>query len=100
MSSEVVQVDLTRLPAWRLLDDRDAITRTFTFKDFNAAFGFMTRVALVAERMNHHPEWLNVWNRVEVVLSSHDAGGLTQLDIELAHRISAAARAENAQPGG
>ena len=77
----------TRLPAWRLLDGRDAIARTFTFKDLNAAFGFMTRVALVAERMNHHPEWLNVWNRVEVVLSTHDAGGLTERDVKLAEAI-------------
>jgi 4a-hydroxytetrahydrobiopterin dehydratase len=73
-----------RLPAWRMVDGRDAITRTFTFKDFNAAFGFMTRVALAAERMNHHPEWLNVWNRVEVTLSTHDAGGLTERDLKLA----------------
>ena len=73
-----------RLPAWRMVDGRDAITRTFTFKDFNAAFGFMTRAALAAERMNHHPEWLNVWNRVEVTLSTHDAGGLTERDLKLA----------------
>jgi 4a-hydroxytetrahydrobiopterin dehydratase len=73
-----------RLPLWRLVDGRDAISRTFTFKDFNAAFGFMTRAALVAEKMNHHPEWLNVWNRVEVTLSSHDAGGLTERDLKLA----------------
>ena len=73
-----------RLPAWRMMDGRDAITRTFTFKDFSAAFGFMTRAALAAERMNHHPEWLNVWNRVEVTLSSHDAGGLTERDLKLA----------------
>ena len=73
-----------RLPAWRMVDGRDAMTRTFTFKDFSAAFGFMTRAALAAERMNHHPEWLNVWNRVEVTLSSHDAGGLTERDLKLA----------------
>ena len=77
----------TRLPGWRPADGRDAIARTFTFKDFNAAFGFMTRVALVAERMNHHPEWLNVWNRVEVTLSSHDAGGLTERDLKLAEAM-------------
>jgi len=74
----------TRLPGWRPVDGRDAISKTFTFKDFNAAFGFMARVALAAERMNHHPEWLNVWNRVEVTLSSHDAGGLTERDLKLA----------------
>jgi 4a-hydroxytetrahydrobiopterin dehydratase len=76
-----------RLPEWRLVEGRDAIARTFSFKDFNAAFGFMTRVALVAERMNHHPEWLNVWNRVEVTLSSHDAGGLTERDLKLAEAM-------------
>jgi 4a-hydroxytetrahydrobiopterin dehydratase len=76
-----------RLPAWRLVDGRDAITRTFTFKDFNAAFGFMTRAALAAERMNHHPEWFNVWNRVEVTLSTHDAGGLTERDLKLAEAM-------------
>jgi 4a-hydroxytetrahydrobiopterin dehydratase len=74
----------TRLPGWRLVDGRDAIARTFTFKDFNAAFGFMARVALAAERLNHHPEWFNVWNRVDVTLSSHDAGGLTERDLKLA----------------
>jgi 4a-hydroxytetrahydrobiopterin dehydratase len=77
----------TRLPAWRPVDGRDAIARTFTFKDFNAAFGFMTRAALVAEKMNHHPEWLNVWNRVEVTLTSHDAGGLTERDLKLAEAM-------------
>jgi 4a-hydroxytetrahydrobiopterin dehydratase len=77
----------TRLPQWRLVEGRDAIARTFTFKDFNAAFGFMTRAALVAERMNHHPEWLNVWNRVEVTLSTHDAGGLTERDLRLAEAM-------------
>jgi 4a-hydroxytetrahydrobiopterin dehydratase len=76
-----------RLPGWRLVEGRDAIARTYSFKDFNAAFGFMTRVALVAERMNHHPEWLNVWNRVEVTLSSHDAGGLTERDLKLAEAM-------------
>ena len=69
------------------MDGRDAIARTFTFKDFNAAFGFMTRAALVAEKMNHHPEWLNVWNRVEVTLTSHDAGGLTERDLKLAEAM-------------
>jgi 4a-hydroxytetrahydrobiopterin dehydratase len=77
----------TRLPEWRLAEGRDAISRTFTFKDFNAAFGFMTRTALIAEAMNHHPEWFNVWNRVEVTLSTHDAGGLTENDLKLAEAI-------------
>ena len=76
-----------RLPGWRLVDGRDAIHKTFTFKDFNEAFGFMARAALVAEQMNHHPEWLNVWNRVEVTLSTHDAGGLTERDMKLAEAM-------------
>ena len=69
---------------WSLSTDRDAIQKTYTFQDFNEAFGFMGRVALQAEKMNHHPEWFNVWNRVEVTLSTHDAGGLSVLDLELA----------------
>ena len=77
----------TRLPGWHLVQGRDAISRTFTFKDFNAAFGFMTRAALVAEAMNHHPEWSNVWNRVDVTLSTHDAGGLTERDLKLAEAM-------------
>ena len=75
------------LPDWRMAEGRDAIQRTFKFKDFNAAFGFMTRAALVAEQMNHHPEWFNVWNRVDVTLSTHDAGGLTELDVKLAQAM-------------
>jgi 4a-hydroxytetrahydrobiopterin dehydratase len=82
---------LAGLPGWSPVDGRDAITNTFTFKDFNQAFGFMSRVALKAEAMNHHPEWFNVWNRVEVTLSTHDAGGLTELDIELAAFMDGAA---------
>jgi 4a-hydroxytetrahydrobiopterin dehydratase len=76
-----------RLPRWTMVDGRDAITRNFKFKDFNAAFGFMTRVALIAEQMNHHPEWFNVWNRVDVTLSTHDAGGLTERDLKLAEAM-------------
>jgi 4a-hydroxytetrahydrobiopterin dehydratase len=76
-----------RLPGWAMAEGRDAIRRTFKFKDFNAAFGFMTRAALVAEQMNHHPEWFNVWNRVDVTLSTHDAGGLTERDLALAEAM-------------
>ena len=76
-----------RLPGWRLADDRDAIQKTFKFKDFREAFGFMARAALVAEKMDHHPEWANVWNRVDVTLSTHSAGGLTDLDLELAEAM-------------
>lgn len=82
---------LAGLDGWAEVEGRDAIAKTFSFKDFNAAFGWMTRAALVAEAMNHHPEWFNVWNRVEVTLSTHDAGGLSELDIKLAKRMDALA---------
>jgi 4a-hydroxytetrahydrobiopterin dehydratase len=75
---------LDKLTGWRIVDGRDAIQRTLTFKDFNAAFGFMSRVALMAERMDHHPEWFNVYNRVEITLSTHDCGGLSERDVTLA----------------
>ncbi|MBL8350755.1 MAG: 4a-hydroxytetrahydrobiopterin dehydratase [Burkholderiaceae bacterium] len=74
------------LPQWRHDARRDAIARQFVFDDFVEAFGFMAQLALVAERMNHHPEWSNVYNRVDIVLTTHDAGGLTPLDIELARQ--------------
>ena len=74
-----------RLSGWRIADgDRDAIEKSFRFSDFNAAFGFMTRVALMADKLDHHPEWSNVYNRVEVLLTTHDADGVTGLDVELA----------------
>ena len=75
---------LAQLPHWRAAEGRDAIVRTFTFVDFNAAFGFMTRVALMADKLDHHPEWSNVYNRVEVLLATHDADGVTDLDLRLA----------------
>jgi 4a-hydroxytetrahydrobiopterin dehydratase len=76
---------LATISDWQATDDnRDAISKKFKFKDFNAAFGFMSRAALMAEKMDHHPEWFNVYNRIEVTLTTHDAGGLTGLDIELA----------------
>jgi 4a-hydroxytetrahydrobiopterin dehydratase len=78
---------LKEVPGWHPVEGRDAITRTLTFKDFNAAFGFMGRVALMAERMDHHPEWFNVYNRVEITLSTHDCGGLSARDIKLAKFI-------------
>lgn len=80
-----------RLPDWSMVPGRDAIQRRFTFADFNAAFGFMARVALLAERQDHHPEWFNVWNRVDITLSTHDAGGLSLRDIALAEAIDAVA---------
>jgi len=82
---------IARLPGWRAVEGRDAITKEFRFKDFNAAFGFMTRVALYADRHDHHPEWFNVYNRVDVTLSTHDAGGVTDKDIALAHFMDQAA---------
>jgi len=78
---------LRKLKGWREAGDGEAITRTFTFADFNEAFGFMTRAALVAEKMDHHPEWTNVYKTVTVTLTSHDAGGVTRRDIELAEAM-------------
>ena len=84
---------LAQLPDWRAADGRDAIVRTFKFADFNAAFGFMTRAALLADKIDHHPEWSNVYNRVEVLLATHDADGVTALDVTMAKFMDAAARA-------
>jgi 4a-hydroxytetrahydrobiopterin dehydratase len=75
---------LRKLPGWTEVAGRDAIARKFVFKDFSAAFGFMTRTALAAEKMDHHPEWFNVYKTVDVTLSTHDAGGVTELDVRLA----------------
>ncbi|WP_203075144.1 4a-hydroxytetrahydrobiopterin dehydratase [Falsiroseomonas ponticola] len=77
------------LPHWQPAEGRDAITRRFRFRDFNEAWGFMARVALLAERQDHHPEWSNVWNRVEILLTTHDAGGLSDRDVALARAIDA-----------
>lgn len=81
------QSALAKLKGWSEVSGRDAISKKFVFKDFNEAFGFMTRVALVAEKMDHHPEWFNVYKTVEVTLSTHDAGGLTERDIKLAETM-------------
>ena len=78
---------LTALPHWALRDDGLAITRTFRFTDFTEAFSFMTRVAILAEKADHHPEWFNVYNRVEITLTTHDAGGLSARDVALAGAI-------------
>tara|TARA_R110002096_G_scaffold78121_10_gene184094 strand:+ start:1731 stop:2051 length:321 start_codon:yes stop_codon:yes gene_type:complete len=78
------QAVLKKLSGWAAVDGRDAICKSFQFADFNEAWGFMSRVAVKAEAMNHHPEWFNVWNRVEITLATHDAGGVTALDLELA----------------
>jgi 4a-hydroxytetrahydrobiopterin dehydratase len=72
---------------WTEVEGRDAIAKTFTFGDFNEAFGWMTRVALVAEHMNHHPEWFNVYRKVEVTLATHDVGGLSNLDVAMASKM-------------
>lgn len=75
---------IAKLNGWELVEGRDAIARAFQFANFSEAFAFMTRAALKAEAMDHHPEWFNVWNKVDVTLSTHDVGGLTELDMELA----------------
>jgi 4a-hydroxytetrahydrobiopterin dehydratase len=84
LTGDARKTALAELAGWAEVQGRDAITKTFTFKDFNAAFGFMTRAALVAEKLDHHPEWFNVYKTVTVTLSTHDAGGLTGLDVTLA----------------
>ena len=95
MSTKLTGNDRTRalaeLDGWAEVEGRDAIRRSVRFGDFTEAFAFMTRVALAAERMNHHPEWFNVWNRVDITLSTHDAGGVTRKDIDLARAIDGAA---------
>lgn len=78
---------LAKLYGWSEVQDRDAIRKKFEFRNFNEAFGFMSRAALMAEKMNHHPEWFNVYKTVEVTLSTHDAGGLTELDVKLAEAM-------------
>jgi 4a-hydroxytetrahydrobiopterin dehydratase len=80
---------LAELAGWTLVEGRDAIQKSFRFKDFNEAFGFMTRVALLADKADHHPEWSNVYNRVEILLTTHDADGLSARDIALAKAIEA-----------
>ena len=87
LDSDARKSALAKLNGWSDVSGRDAITRKFTFKNFNEAFGFMTRAALVAEKMDHHPEWSNVYKTVDVTLSTHDAGGLTELDIRLAEAM-------------
>ena len=87
LTPEARKAAIARLPGWSDVSGRDAIAKKFVFKDFNAAFGFMARVALVAEKMDHHPEWFNVYKTVEVTLSTHDAGGVTELDIKLAETM-------------
>ena len=92
LTADARRTALAGLEGWSEVEGRDAITRTFAFKDFNEAFGFMARAALVAEKLDHHPEWFNVYNRVEVTLSTHDAGGVTERDIALASAMDRLAR--------
>ena len=111
MASKILTVEarsllLKSLPQWRIpqapgatcVGAREAMTREFVFVDFNAAWGFMSRVALAAEQLHHHPEWYNVYNKVSITLTTHDAGGLTDLDSELALKIEAIARGSGALP--
>jgi 4a-hydroxytetrahydrobiopterin dehydratase len=92
LSAEARKSALQGLPGWTETPGREAIARNFIFKDFNEAFGFMCRAALVAEKNDHHPEWRNVYKTVEVVLATHDAGGVTALDIDLAKAMNTIAR--------
>jgi len=88
LTEDALKTALAKLPGWSEVKDRDAITRTFVFRDFNEAFGFMTRAALIAEKLDHHPEWFNVYKTVTVTLSTHDAGGLTERDVKLAEAMN------------
>ncbi len=97
LEAEEIRSALASLPLWSWDEARGAIRREFRFADFNEAFGFMTRIALAAERADHHPEWSNVYNRVDITLSTHDCGGLSQRDIDLA---TVADRAFDAMQGG
>ena len=89
LSAAARKLALTDIPEWRKVPGRDAIARKFAFKDFNAAFAFMTRVARLAQKTDHHPEWSNVYNKVDVTLSTHDAGGVTKKDIAMAKAMEA-----------
>ncbi len=92
LSAEARRKFFEDFPRWSAVEGRDAAQKTFRFSDFNEAFGFMTRVALAAEKADHHPEWTNVYNKVEITLTTHDAGGLSERDAALARFIEAAAR--------
>ncbi|MEN5296854.1 4a-hydroxytetrahydrobiopterin dehydratase [Brucella sp. TWI559] len=91
LNEDELKQELAKLEGWQKVDDREAISKSFKFKDFNAAFGFMSRAALYAEKLDHHPEWFNVYNRVDVTLSTHSENGITELDIQLARMMNAIA---------
>jgi 4a-hydroxytetrahydrobiopterin dehydratase len=87
LTGEARKTALAKLAGWSEVEGRDAISKKFTFHDFNTAFGFMARAALIAEKLDHHPEWFNVYDKVEVTLSTHDAGGVTERDVKLAEAM-------------
>ena len=87
LDPQSIQKELSTLTGWQTAQDREAIEKSFKFQDFNAAWAFMNRIALLAEKMDHHPEWFNVYNRVDITLTTHDAGGISQRDIEMAKQI-------------
>jgi len=89
LTADELKQALAELEGWQKVDDREAITKSFKFKDFNAAFGFMTRAALYAEKLDHHPEWFNVYNRVDVTLATHSENGVTELDVKMARKMNA-----------
>ncbi len=91
LSAEARRRTLSQLAGWKQVAGRDAIEKSFTFDSFSQAWGFMSRVALAAEKMDHHPEWFNVYNRVDITLFTHDCGGLSERDLDLAKRINACA---------
>jgi len=97
LTSEERSTQIGQLNGWQAARGRDAIQRQYQFADFNEAFGFMTRVAIKAQEMDHHPEWFNVYNRVDVLLATHDADGVTGLDVELAGFMDEVARTMGAQ---
>ena len=99
LSPAALEQALATLPGWQAGADGRTIGKTFVLADFNAAFGLMTRIALQAERMDHHPDWRNVWNRLEITLSTHDAGGVTALDVALASFIERCADNPREQRG-
>jgi 4a-hydroxytetrahydrobiopterin dehydratase len=93
LGAEARTAALKELSQWKDVPDRDAIQRSFKFADFNAAFGFMSRVALMAERMDHHPEWFNVYNRLDVTLATHECGGVSERDVKMAQFMDKTAAA-------
>src|SRR5262245_1117604 len=95
LTGDARKTALAKLSGWSEVKGRDAISRQFMFKDFNEAFGFMARAALIAEKLDHHPEWFNVYNKVEVTLATHDAGGVTERDVKLAEAMNRLAKASH-----